>query len=247
MRLARPVSTLPGPISIRRFTPAETIQRTEASQRTGAAIWADSSSRMSASDVSGLAEALPMIGQRGARIGTRAMASAKRAAAARNIQTIDVVVVDTKSAPQELEMKVPEAVRRMQVSDPQEQNSIFLVTGSTSVFTAIATINKVAGNVPVVSMFPELVQPGDDSAALSIGVSFETSAHLSAQFAADILQGRAKASDLPVGVVTPPDIAVNFLKAKEIGLKVPFGFFESSSLVYDTSGKLVRAAGQAVP
>jgi hypothetical protein len=35
MRLMRPVSTAPGPISTKRFTPIETIRCTDSTQRTG--------------------------------------------------------------------------------------------------------------------------------------------------------------------------------------------------------------------
>jgi len=40
--------------------------------------------------------------------------------------------------------------------------------------------------------------------------------------------------------VSPPDIAISFLKAREIGLKVPFSFFETASFVYDYDGRAVR-------
>jgi hypothetical protein len=40
--------------------------------------------------------------------------------------------------------------------------------------------------------------------------------------------------------VSPPDIAISFLKAREIGLKVPFPFFENASFVYDYEGRPVR-------
>ena len=41
-------------------------------------------------------------------------------------------------------------------------------------------------------------------------------------------------------MVSPPDIAISFLKAREIGLRVPFSFFESASFVYDYDGHPVR-------
>jgi len=75
---------------------------------------------------------------------------------------------------------------------------------------------------------------------MAIGISFESNAHLAAIYGVDILQGRVKAGDLKVGVVSPPDIAISFLKAREIGLRVPFSFFESASFVYDYDGHPVR-------
>lgn len=160
-----------------------------------------------------------------------------------NIRMLDVTVVNESNAAPELQQGIPVAIARMKQNDPGLANSILLVTGSTSVFTAISTVNQAAGKVPVVSMFPDIVIAGNESAAISIGVSFATAAHISASYGAEILSGKAKASELKVGVVTPPDIAISFLKVEQIGLTIPFSFFESASVVYDTKGKLVRSAG----
>ena len=43
-----------------------------------------------------------------------------------------------------------------------------------------------------------------------------------------------------VGIVSPPDIAINFRKVREIGLAVPFSFFENAAYVYDYDGRMVR-------
>jgi putative ABC transport system substrate-binding protein len=170
----------------------------------------------------------------------------RKYATERHITVSDVVVNDPKQAPQELTVKVPEAVAKLKESDPDLQNSIFLITGSTSVITAIDTINKWSDKVPVISVYPELVQEGDSSAVLSIGVSWDTATHLAGLYALDILAGRARAGDLKVGVITPPDLAINFKKARQVGLKIPFSFFESANFVYDSDGKVVRKAGQTV-
>jgi len=94
---------------------------------------------------------------------------------------------------------VSEAVDQMRASDPALDRSLFWITGSTAVFKEIATINAHAGRVPVVSAVPEVVQEGDDSAVLSIGISFESNANLAALYAVDILTGRA----VPGRVVRP--------------------------------------------
>ncbi len=170
----------------------------------------------------------------------------RKAAQARNINVLDVIVVNDKEARAELAAKVPEALKKMAKNDPDQTNSIFWVTGSTSVINEIAIINQNAAKIPVMSVFPELVQEGDNSAVLSIGVSFETNTHLAAVYGLYILQGRNKAGDLKVGTITPPDIAINFRKANQVGLKIPFALFESASYVYDYDGKAVRKAGQSV-
>ena len=128
----------------------------------------------------------------------------------------------------------------MQVNDANLVRSMFLITGSTAVFEQMASINAHAARVPVISMVPETVQSGASSAVLSIGVSFRSNAFLAASYAASILDGRERPGDLKVGVVTPPDIGINFRRAREIGLKVPFSFFESANVIYNNDDIKVR-------
>ncbi|HEX7967670.1 MAG TPA: MFS transporter [Stellaceae bacterium] len=165
----------------------------------------------------------------------------------RGIQVIWGAVQNPATAREELADIVKNAVRQMRKSDPDLSKSLFWVTGSTSVFREIRTINENADRVPVVSVVPEVVKTGDDTAALAIGISFESNAHLAAIYGADILEGRVKVGDLKVGVVSPPDIAISFRKAREIGLKVPFHFFESASFVYDYDGRAVRTIANKTP
>jgi putative ABC transport system substrate-binding protein len=157
------------------------------------------------------------------------------------IQVLEVVVGDPDNARAELQSLVPGAVRTMKKNDPGLVDSVFWVTGSTAVFKEIATINAHSDRVPVISAVPEIVKPGDDSAAISIGISFESNAHLAAIYGADVVLGRAKVGELRVGIVSPPDIAINFRKAREIGMTVPFSFFESASYIYDYEGRPVRS------
>lgn len=161
------------------------------------------------------------------------------------VTVLDVAVTDPLQARQQLAALVPQAVARMRQTDPVLQHSIFWITGSTSVFAEIATITAHSDRVPVLSVVPEVVQAGRDSAVLSIGVSFESNAQLAAVYGAEILGGR-KPGDMKVGVVSPPDIAINFRRAREIGLKIPFTFFEAASFMYDAEGRPVRADGQDV-
>jgi len=107
------------------------------------------------------------------------------------------------------------------------------------------TINAYAGRVPVISMIPEIVTAGSDTALLGIGVSFESNAQLAALYGIEILSGKSKVGDLKVGVVSPPDIAISFLKARQIGRRVPFHFFEGATIVYDAKGNAVRTPVRA--
>lgn len=164
----------------------------------------------------------------------------------RGMQVLMVAVQDPTKARDELAKAVPQAVATMRKSDPELGRSVFFITGSTSVFREIATINAHADRVPVLSMVPEVVTAGEESAVLSIGISFESNAHLAAVYGADVLTGRVRAGELKVGIVSPPDIAINYRKAREIGLRIPFNFFESASFVYDYDGRTVRANGKTV-
>jgi putative ABC transport system substrate-binding protein len=94
---------------------------------------------------------------------------------------------------------------------------------------------------------PEIVTAGPDTAVLGIGISFESNAHLAAIYADKILRGVAKAGELNVGIVSPPDISISFLKARAIGMRVPFDFFETASFVYDYDGRPVRTVEHSAP
>ncbi len=170
----------------------------------------------------------------------------QQAAAAQGIAVQYLSVQNPAKAKEELAKLVSEAVGQMRASDPALDRSLFWITGSTAVFKEIATINAHAGRVPVVSAVPEVVQEGDDSAVLSIGISFESNANLAALYAVDILTGRAVPGRLKVGIVSPPDIAINFRRARQIGLDIPIAFFESANYIYDYEGRLVRRLGEPV-
>lgn len=167
-------------------------------------------------------------------------------AKSRGIRTLELSVQNPANAREELERMVRDATAQMTRNDPDLSNSIYWVTGSTSVFREIATINANSARAAVISVVPEIVKGGDDSAVLSIGISFESNAHLAAVYAAEVLKNRAKVSELKVGVVTPPDIAISFRKVRDIGMSVPLSFFEAASTIYDYDGKAVRIDGVSV-
>jgi putative ABC transport system substrate-binding protein len=162
---------------------------------------------------------------------------------ARDIRVLQLAVKDPNNARDEIRQMIRSAMPTMERTDPTSQNSVFWITGSTSVFEQIATINAAAGNIPVLSVVPEVVRAGDDSAALSVGVSFESNAHLAAIYAADVLPKKADVGSMKVGLVSPPDIAINFRRTRAIGLKIPFTLFESAATVYDYDGRAARING----
>jgi len=159
----------------------------------------------------------------------------------KGIQVIWGAVNNPDKARGELEQIVPQAVAKMRANDPSLSESLFWITGSTSVFREIRTINQFADRVPVISAVPEIVKAGADTAALGVGVSFESNGRLAGIYGARVLAG-TKVGALKVGIVSPPDMAISFLKAREIGLRVPFSIFEIASFVYDYDGNAVRRA-----
>ena len=163
----------------------------------------------------------------------------------KGVQVIWGSVQNPTKAREELTKIIPDAVRTMRQTDPDLSKSLFWVTGSTSVFREIRTINQHADRVPVVSVVPEIVTKGPDTAVLAIGVSFESNGRLAAIYGAQILNG-SSVGKLKVGLVSPPDMAISFLKAREIGMRVPFSFFEIASFVYDYNGEPVRSAAQSL-
>ncbi len=167
-------------------------------------------------------------------------------AKSRGVRVLELSVQEPGKAREELQRMVRDATAQMTRNDPDLSNSIYWVTGSTSVFREIATINANSGRAAVLSVVPEIVKGGDDSAVLSIGISFESNAHLAAVYAADVLKGRAKVAELKVGVVSPPDIAISFRKVRDIGMTVPLSFFEAAGTIYDYDGHAVRIDGVSV-
>ena len=162
---------------------------------------------------------------------------------ARGVRVIDVAVQNPSRVKQELAAQVRDAVNTMRKNDVELTNSLFWITGSTLLFTEMATVNEHSFRVPVLSTVIDVVQEGDDSAVLAVGISFESNAHLAAIYMADVLDGRRAVGALQVGVVSPPDVAVSFRKAREIGMRIPFSLFESATTLFDNDGKLVRSAG----
>ncbi|CAK0761958.1 putative ABC transport system substrate-binding protein [Gammaproteobacteria bacterium] len=159
---------------------------------------------------------------------------------------IDVPVLESPNILEELQQATENAVKIMVRTDPTLEKSVFWVTSSTIVFTNTDPINRGAGNVPVIGGIPNAVSEDEDSVALAIGIDRRNNARLASLYAVRILRGEAKPGDLKVGVVKPPDIAINFKVAQKIGLKIPFDLFEGASFIYDYSGNPQRKFGRVI-
>lgn len=162
------------------------------------------------------------------------------------LTVIDVAVRNSGTVEEDLVPGMEAAARAMAEIDPAFGASAWVVSGSTSVYQRIDLINRLGGRAPVIATLPDMVRSGEDSAVVSIGVNQSTAVQLAAHYAVDVLSGIVAVGDLPVGVVMPPDIAVNFRAANRIGLRIPFRFMEAATFIYDYDGRQVRAFGQRV-
>jgi len=160
------------------------------------------------------------------------------------IEVIDIQVSSRETAKEELQRALPAAMQQLQYSDESLDNSLFWLTSSTAAFSEISTINQYSQNIPVIGSIPNIVKPGDDSAVLGIGIDRRNNALLASMYAVKVLKKEVNVSDLTVGIVSPPDIAINFKIARKIGLKIPFDFFESASFIYNYQGQPARTFGK---
>lgn len=166
--------------------------------------------------------------------------------AGKKVVVTEVGVTSREAAPEELAREIPLAMDAMRKRDPDLKDSLFWVTSSTAVFSNFAIVNEHSGKVPVLVANPTAVTEGDDSAVIGIGIDRRNNAHLAALYGIRILRGGEKPGAFPVGIVRPPDLAINFKVARRIGLRVPFRFVEAASFIYDADGRLVRNFGSLV-
>ena len=171
---------------------------------------------------------------------------ARTAMVQQGVAPIDVPVESNDTAAQDLLKRIPEAIQTMKKYDPTLRESIFWITGSTAVFSHIKLINQLAGNIPVLGSISNVVTEGDDSALMAIGIDRRNNAFLAGLYAVKILTGIAQPGELKLGVVTPPDLAINFRIARKIGAKIPLHFIESAAFIYNYEGKAARTFGQKV-
>ncbi len=117
----------------------------------------------------------------------------KELAKKEGIKTLDVVVEDQKNAKNELMIKIPQAIKKMDKDKVNKEKSFFWLTGSSSVLKEIETINKYSENIAILSVVPNAVKEGKTSAVLSIGISFESNAHLASVYGINILTKKTSA------------------------------------------------------
>ncbi|OUS30280.1 hypothetical protein A9Q99_07350 [Gammaproteobacteria bacterium 45_16_T64] len=139
-----------------------------------------------------------------------------------------------------------EPMQRFSDNSSTTRDRVFLVTGSTELFNVIENINYYANDVPVLSVTPSHVMANSNSVFMAIGVSFKTNAKLAADYAYRIITHQSDPQTLPVGLVSTPDIAINFQRKPPGDLKVPFKFFEDAFFIFNHDGVAVREDGKSI-
>jgi putative ABC transport system substrate-binding protein len=157
-----------------------------------------------------------------------------------------VAVDDPLRVRRVLRREMRRARLKMESVDPEGERSLFWITGSTVVFSAMCAVLEEAGRFPVLAVTPSLVDGGRDSALMAIGVSFESNADLAAIYALRILDGQVEPGELDVGLVLPPDVAIDMAKARALRFPIPFSVFETAGAIYDYQGRKVRSEGRNI-
>ncbi|PSW05694.1 ABC transporter substrate-binding protein [Photobacterium lipolyticum] len=156
------------------------------------------------------------------------------------------IIVDEEDPFLGLDVSMRRAIHELQQDDPTLGNSLLWLTGSSSLLSRMAEINAYSDGLAVISAVPDVVKSGPDSALMSFGVSFVNNAHQAGLYGLQILRGKVKPGELPVGHISPPDIAVSFEQAQRIGQQIPFVLMEMASDVYGTNGSVIRSKGKSM-
>lgn len=156
------------------------------------------------------------------------------------------VAVDESMADLKLDLAMGRAIADLKENDPQLDHSLLWLTGSSSLLSRVDEINRYSQKLALISAVPDVVNQSQDSALMSFGVSFVNNAHQAAIYGLQVINDQVDVGDLPVGVISPPDIAISFQQAQRIKQKVPFVLMEMASDVYGVNGTVIRMDGKPV-
>ncbi len=165
-----------------------------------------------------------------------------RAAAKAGIE-VKAISINADFPETSLGRKIPATLDSFRAIDPKLNNTLLWLTGSTLLFSHLDQINDIAGNVPVLTAVPDLISSDKSSPMLSIGIGFDSNAALAALYGRQILMGRVTPDQLPVGELSPPDIAINFRKVEESGWRIPIRMFELATILFNKNGQPVHRRG----
>ena len=156
------------------------------------------------------------------------------------------IAIDPMHIDQSLETYINKALARFRERDHHLDNSLLWITGSTLLFTKLKQIDQLADGIPVLTAVPDLVSSKPESPMMAAGISFKSNAALAAFYGRQILSGKVTPSQLPVGELSPPDIAINFQKVEESGWRIPIRMFELATILFNKDGQPVNRRGMQV-
>lgn len=155
------------------------------------------------------------------------------------------IAVDETVAGSGLNEVMNRQLENMKQQDPDLKHSLLWLTGSSSLLKRVEEINQLSDNLPLLTAVPEAVNKSNSSALMSVGTSFVNNAYQAALYGLKILNKETEPEDLPVGVIYPPDISLNFKQAERIDTVIPFVLVEMASEIYAQDGAIIRTGGMS--
>ena len=160
--------------------------------------------------------------------------------------TVVPIIVDESKPTMGLKSAMETAMITLKQADPTLDNTLLWLTGSSSLLVRVEEINQLSQQLALISAVPDVVNGTKASALMSFGVSFVNNATQAALYGIQILKKEVIVGDLPVGVISPPDISISFKQAARIHQSIPFELMEMASDVYGTEGLMIRSNGMSV-
>ena len=160
--------------------------------------------------------------------------------------SVFAIEVDESQPESTLNAVMNKQVSLMEKQDPHFEHSLLWLTGSSSLLSRIDDIYLSSKQLPLLTVVPNAVNHSEHSALMSVGVGFENNAHQAALYGIKILRDNIKPQDLPVGVLSPPDISISFKQADRLNTAIPFVLLEMASDIYADNGEMIRSAGMSM-
>lgn len=160
--------------------------------------------------------------------------------------SIFAIEVDESQPESTLNAVMNKQVSLMGKQDPHFEHSLLWLTGSSSLLSRIDDIYLSSKQLPLLTVVPNAVNNSEHSALMSVGVGFENNAHQAALYGIKILRDNIKPQELPVGVLSPPDISISFKQVDRLNTTIPFVLLEMASDIYADNGEMIRSAGMSM-
>ncbi|CED57635.1 putative type VI secretion protein, periplasmic solute-binding protein VtsC [Aliivibrio wodanis] len=160
--------------------------------------------------------------------------------------SVFAIEVDESQPESSLDAIMSKQVSLMEKQDPNFEQSLLWLTGSSSLLSRVDDIYLSSKQLPLLTVVPNAVNNSEHSALMSVGVGFENNAHQAALYGIKILRDNVEPQDLPVGLLSPPDISISFMQAERLNTTIPFVLLEMASDIYADNGEMIRSAGMSM-